>query len=107
MAQAETMLGEFATQAGAGCAGSSRIARALRRQRPAALDAARIRSHPAAQYVNWVGRTVQQIREEAALHAALRERYLARHAATFTVSRPRSHPQMLARSRCVKRRTRR
>jgi hypothetical protein len=29
---------------------------------------------PAAQYVNWVGRTVQQIREEAALHAALSER---------------------------------
>ena len=28
---------------------------------------------PAAQYVNWVGRTVAQIREEQALHAALRE----------------------------------
>ena len=27
---------------------------------------------PAAQYVNWVGRTVRQVREEAALHAALR-----------------------------------
>jgi hypothetical protein len=32
---------------------------------------------PAAQYVNWVGRTVRQIREEAALRAALAE-YLAR-----------------------------
>ena len=31
---------------------------------------------PAAQYVNWVGRTVRQIREEQALHIALR-RYLA------------------------------
>jgi hypothetical protein len=30
------------------------------------------RASPAAHYVNWVGRTVQQIREEAALHAALR-----------------------------------
>lgn len=29
------------------------------------------RVKPAAYYVNWVGRTVQQIREEAALHAAL------------------------------------
>jgi hypothetical protein len=29
---------------------------------------------PAARYINWVGRTVLQIREEAALHAALRER---------------------------------
>jgi hypothetical protein len=28
---------------------------------------------PAAQYVNWVGRTVQQIREEAALHDFLRD----------------------------------
>jgi hypothetical protein len=29
---------------------------------------------PATQYINWVGRTVLQIREEAALHDALRER---------------------------------
>jgi hypothetical protein len=29
---------------------------------------------PAANYVNWVGRTVQQVHEEAALHAALRAR---------------------------------
>jgi hypothetical protein len=29
---------------------------------------------PATQYINWVGRTVRQIREEAVLHAALRER---------------------------------
>jgi hypothetical protein len=32
---------------------------------------------PAAQYINWLGRTVQQIREEAALHDFLRD-YLAR-----------------------------
>jgi hypothetical protein len=32
---------------------------------------------PATQYVNWVGRTVRQIREEAALHALLRERVVA------------------------------
>jgi hypothetical protein len=31
---------------------------------------------PATQYVNWVGRTVRQIFEEAALHAALRDRLL-------------------------------
>ena len=32
----------------------------------------RDRQHPvAANYVNWVGRTVRQIREEAALHEAL------------------------------------
>ena len=29
---------------------------------------------PTAIYVNWVGRTVRQMREEAALHDALRER---------------------------------
>jgi len=33
---------------------------------------------PAAQYINWLGRTVQQIREEAALHVFLRD-YLARN----------------------------
>jgi hypothetical protein len=37
---------------------------------------------PAAQYINWVGRTVQQIREEAALHGALAD-YLANNAATL------------------------
>jgi hypothetical protein len=42
---------------------------------------------PATQYVNWVGRTVQQIREEVALHAALRS-YLARHPAAFAGRRP-------------------
>jgi len=31
------------------------------------------RTKPAASYVNWVGRTVRQVREEAALRAALRE----------------------------------
>jgi len=35
---------------------------------------------PAAQYVNWVGRTVQQIREEAVLHESL-STYLAHNAA--------------------------
>jgi hypothetical protein len=42
---------------------------------------------PAAQYVNWVGRTVRQIREEAALRAAFRA-YLARHPAAFDGQRP-------------------
>jgi hypothetical protein len=42
---------------------------------------------PAAQYVNWVGRTVAQIREEAALHAALRS-YLARDPTAFDGQRP-------------------
>ncbi len=42
-----------------------------------------LRAHsvaPAAQYVNWLGRTVQQIREEAALHESL-STYLAHDAA--------------------------
>jgi hypothetical protein len=42
---------------------------------------------PAAQYVNWVGRTVRQIREEAALHAALRER-VGEGAKTFSKEAP-------------------
>jgi hypothetical protein len=50
---------------------------------------------PATQYVNWVGRTVRQIREEAALHAALRER-LSDH--RTGVLSPRAIHQQLAAS---------
>jgi DNA-directed RNA polymerase specialized sigma24 family protein len=43
---------------------------------------------PAASYVNWRGRTVQQVREEAALHDAL-EQYIERDAATLKGLPPR------------------
>ncbi len=66
------MLGEFAARSGAGLrcifshcigfdAGSDLLAWMLRHSRA-----------PAACYVNWVGRTVRQIHEEAALRSALR-----------------------------------
>ncbi len=71
---AETMLAEFVTQASPGlarifehCEGFDQHGDLLGWMQ--ANSAA-----PAAQYVNWVGRTVQQVREEAALRAALRER---------------------------------
>ena len=91
----ETMLAEFVAHAGAGlsqifahCQGFDRDGDIV----------AWMRAHsatPAAQYVNWVGRTVQQIREEAALHAALRER-CQRDAANFAGQTPASIHQMLA-----------
>jgi hypothetical protein len=49
---------------------------------------------PAAQYVNWAGRTVRQIREEAALHAALRERL--RHGAFLGQTALEIHRQLAA-----------
>ncbi len=52
-----------------------------------------LRTHsvrPAAQYVNWVGRTVRQIREEAVLHAALRAE-LARQDPDLPPSAIREH----------------
>jgi hypothetical protein len=68
----EGMLAEFATRSGAG----------LRRIFSHCLDfdpntdlLSWMQAHsyaPAACYINWVGRTVRQIREEAALHTALR-----------------------------------
>jgi hypothetical protein len=69
---ADDMLREFADTAEAG----------LRRifahcQEPPGTDLlAWMRSHsvqPAVQYINWLGRTVQQIRQEAALHGFLRD----------------------------------
>lgn len=71
---AETMLAEFAAIAGGGL---TQIF-----SHCADFDArdgllAWMQAHsatPAAQYINWVGRTVRQIREEAALHEVLRER---------------------------------
>jgi hypothetical protein len=59
-----------------------------------------LRSHsatPAAQYINWVGRTVKQIREEAALHAALRE-YCLNDAVTFARQTPAQIRRLLAAS---------
>jgi hypothetical protein len=43
---------------------------------------------PAAMYVNWIGRTVQQVREESALRNALME-YLDKHGIALAVQRPR------------------
>jgi hypothetical protein len=70
----ETMLQEFVAHAGAGLV--QVFAHCADFDRGTDL-AAWMRAHttqPAAHYVNWVGRTVRQVREEAALRAALRER---------------------------------
>ena len=79
---ADSALAEIVAQAGAGlsqifdhCADFSASADLLPWLRERSVG-------PAAQYVNWVGRTVQQIREEAALRAAL-QGYLAREAAAL------------------------
>jgi hypothetical protein len=92
---ADTMLAEFAARAGAGL--SQIFAHCQSFDRNGDL-AAWMRAHsakPAAQYINWVGRTVLQIREEAALHVALRER-CKREAASFAGQPPASIHQMLA-----------
>jgi hypothetical protein len=73
---AETMLSEFAAHASSGIAQIFAHCRGFDRDGDLV---AWMRAHsatPEAQYVNWVGRTVLQIREEAALHGALRERML-------------------------------
>ena len=67
-----------------GCARSSPLRRS-RRGLICWTGCSRHFLQPAAQYVNWVGRTVQQIREEAALHDFLRE-CLAKDAAWSTQS---------------------
>jgi len=76
----ESLLAEFVAQAGDGlsriflhCVGFTPGVDLLRWMREHSVA-------PAAQYVNWVGRTVRQIREEAALRAAL-QTYLKREAA--------------------------
>jgi len=51
---------------------------------------------PAASYVNWVGRTVRQAREEAALADALR-RYVGAHAAALAGREPRAVREALVR----------
>ncbi len=100
------------------CDGHSRCDAARSSRRYAGAGLARIFSHcedfddgdllawmrrhtatPAAQYINWVGRTVRQIREEAALHAALRERCV-RDGATFTEQAARDRPPDAGRLRC-------
>jgi hypothetical protein len=79
---ADTMLGEIVARADAGlaqifghCEGFVRGGDLVAWMQAHSLA-------PATQYVNWVGRTVRQIREDAALHAALRER-LQRDIAAF------------------------
>ena len=89
----EAMLAEFAALAGAGLARIFAHCVDFNGDLLAWMGAHS--ATPAAQYINWVGRTVQQIREEAALHAALRER-CARHAAIFTDRPPETIHQMLA-----------
>ena len=71
---AETMLAEFVAQAGAGLAKIFEHCEGFHRQGDLLAWMRANSANPAAQYVNWVGRTVQQIREEAALRAALRDR---------------------------------
>ena len=70
---ADLQLAEFVTLAGDGlrqifgcCSNFSADADLLQWMRDNSVT-------PAAQYVNWVGRTVAQVREEQALHAALRD----------------------------------
>ena len=91
------MLAELAALAGAGlarifehCEGFNRSDDLLAWMRAHSMT-------PATQYVNWVGRTVLQIREEAALHAGLRER-LKRDAATFGGQSPLEIHRQLAAS---------
>ena len=55
------------------CARSSPIATTSTRDADLLAWMRAHRTPPAAVYVNWVGRTVRQVREEAALHEALRE----------------------------------
>ena len=71
---AETMLAEFVAQAGTGLAKIFEHCEGFDRHGDLLAWMQTNSANPAAQYVNWVGRTVQQIREEEALHAALVER---------------------------------
>lgn len=84
---AEAMLVQFVAQAGDGlrqifsyCEGFSTGIDLLLWMRHHSLK-------PATQYINWVGRTVQQIREEVVLRHALHS-YLVRHPAAFDGQRP-------------------
>jgi hypothetical protein len=85
--EAEALLAQFVAQADDGlrqifshCEGFSSNADLLGWMRQHSLT-------PATQYVNWVGRTVRQIREEATLRAAF-QAYLARRAGAFDGQRP-------------------
>jgi hypothetical protein len=94
---AETMLAEFAALAGAGLAQIFGHCEGFGRDRDLLAWMQGRSTTPATQYVNWVGRTVRQIREEAALHAALRER-LQRGAAAFEAQSPLEVRRQLAAS---------
>jgi hypothetical protein len=71
---AKAMLAELATHAGAGLSQIFAHCRGFDQSADLLDWMLRNSTRPAAQYVNWVGRTVQQIHEEARLHAVLRER---------------------------------
>lgn len=70
---AETMLAEFVAQASPGLARIFEYCEGFNQHGDLLAWMQANSAKPAAQYVNWVGRTVQQIREEEALHAALRQ----------------------------------
>ncbi len=94
---ADTMLAELVALAGAGIARIFEHCEGFDRSGVAWMQAHSMT--PATHYVNWLGRTVLQIREEAALHAALRER-LQRDAATFEGQSPLEiHRQLAAPAR--------
>jgi hypothetical protein len=69
---ADSILAEFANVAGDGLAQIFRHCTGFDEGRGLLGWMQRHSATPAAQYINWVGRTVRQIREEAVLHAALR-----------------------------------
>ena len=93
----ETMLREFTTRAGAGLAQIFAHCQGFDRGTDLAAWMRAHTARPAAQYINWVGRTVRQIREEAALHAALRER-LADDRASFVRQPPGAIHRLFAAS---------
>jgi hypothetical protein len=74
---ARVMLAEFVAIAGAGLTEIFEHCEAFDRDGDLLAWMLARSATPAAQYVNWVGRTVRQIREEAALYTALRERLQA------------------------------
>ena len=88
---AEDQLAEFATRAAEGL----RQLFSCCANFPLNVDLLRwMQTHsvtPAAQYVNWVGRTVEQIREEAALHAAL-QAFLRREGTALAAASGPRHP---------------
>ena len=74
---ADTFLNELVDAGRPGLAADLRALPRLQAQSRSRCWMGRHATPPSASYVNWIGRTVTQIREEAALHAALAERLRA------------------------------